>query len=139
MKSILIIDNHISVCDLLRKFLSKNNFNVETSSSASLGLDFLQRMKFDLILLEYHLPNISGLEFLERIKKLAPSTGVIFMSRDATLKNAVDVIHRGALNFISKPLNPDELLEIVNKVEPKSPNNVAFSTQYQPDSIVLEP
>ncbi|TVP53175.1 MAG: sigma-54-dependent Fis family transcriptional regulator [Mongoliibacter sp.] len=139
MKSILIIDNHISVCDLLRKFLSKNNFNVETSSSASLGLDFLQRMKFDLILLEYHLPNISGLEFLERIKKLAPSTEVIFMSRDATLKNAVDVIHRGALNFISKPLNPDELLEIVNKVEPKSPNNVAFSTQYQPDSIVLEP
>jgi len=119
MKSILIIDNHVSICSLLKKFLTNNNFRVETSTHSNHALGFLKKMNFDLIIAEYHLPDISGIDFFDRIKKEAPETGVIFMSGHVNLKNAVAIIQKGALNFISKPLNPDELLEVIKDAKPQ--------------------
>jgi len=130
MKSILIIDNHVSICSLLKKFLTNNNFRVETSTHAKHALEYLKKMNFDLIIAEYHLPDMSGMDIFDRIKKAAPETGIIFMSGEVTLKNAVAVIQRGALNFISKPLNPDELLEVINDVKPEL-SNVAENTPVQ--------
>ncbi|WP_194778381.1 sigma-54-dependent transcriptional regulator [Pararhodonellum marinum] len=120
MKNILIIDNQISICNLLNKFLTKNNYDVETTSNAIHALEILREKHFDLTIIEYHLPDISGIKILDRIQKICPKTEVIFMSSQVTLKNAVCVIQKGALNFISKPLNPDELLEAIKSSTGKS-------------------
>jgi two-component system, NtrC family, response regulator HydG len=117
MKSILIVDNQVSTCNLLDKFLTKNNFHVVTTTHAAHALEILKKEKFELIIAEYHLPDTSGMEFFDQIQKLSNNAGIIFMSGQATLKNAVNIIQRGALNFISKPLNPDELLEAIKESE----------------------
>jgi two-component system, NtrC family, response regulator HydG len=117
MKSILIVDNQVSTCNLLDKFLTKNNFRVVTTTHAGNALEILKKEKFELIIAEYHLPDISGMEFFDQIQKFSNNAGIIFMSGQVTLKNAVNIIQRGALNFISKPLNPDELLEAIKESE----------------------
>jgi two-component system response regulator HydG len=122
MKSILIIDNQVSTCNLLDKFLTKNNFRVVTTTHAMHAMEILKKENFELIIAEYHLPDISGTEFFDQIQKLANNAGIIFMSGQVTLKNAVNVIQRGALNFITKPLNPDELLEAIKDSEKEAVN-----------------
>jgi len=141
MKSILVIDNQLSICNLLKKFLTKNHYSVETCTNAMLALEILHRGKFDLVIMEYHLPDISGIDIFQRVQKLAPDAGIIFMSGQVTLKNAVDMIQRGALNFISKPLNPDELLEVIKDAKPilskvgkLSANGKLTPTQKEPKS-----
>lgn len=111
MKRILIVDNQISSRDLLQKFLSQNQFEVETTSLGENALNIIGKAKFDVILCEYRLPDISGGDFFEKVLKIDPDINMVFMSREVNLKNAVDLIKRGAYNYLSKPLNPDELLE----------------------------
>ncbi|WP_162343585.1 sigma-54-dependent transcriptional regulator [Cyclobacterium salsum] len=113
MKKILVVDNQISNCDLLKKFLSRNNYEVETITQGNLALNIIEKAKFDIIISEYRLPDLAGAVFFEKVLKIHPGIAMIFMSRDFNLKNVVDLIKRGAFNYLSKPLNPDELLEAV--------------------------
>jgi two-component system, NtrC family, response regulator HydG len=138
MKSILIVDNQVSTCNLLDKFLTRNNFRVETSTNAAHGLEILKKNQFDLILAEYHLPDVSGEELFERFQKTSPNAGVIFMSAQATLKNAVSIIQRGALNFVSKPLNPDELLEAIKDSQNEIVKSSSPTVSHKPTCPQLE-
>ncbi|MEX2566519.1 MAG: sigma-54 dependent transcriptional regulator [Cyclobacteriaceae bacterium] len=111
MKKILIVDNQISTCELLQKFLSQNQFEVETITQGTPALNIIEKAKFDVIICEYRLPDMSGGDFFEKVLKIDPGVSMIFMSREVNLKNAVDLIKKGAYNYLTKPLNPDELLE----------------------------
>ncbi len=111
MKKVLIVDNQISTCELLQKFLSQNNYEVETITQGNSALNIIGKVKFDIVICEYRLPDISGGDFFEKVLKIHPGVSMIFMSREVNLKNAVDLIKRGAYNYLTKPLNPDELLE----------------------------
>jgi two-component system, NtrC family, response regulator HydG len=113
MKKILVVDNQISTCELLQKFLSKKNFDVETTTLGRNALSLLQKTPYDIVICDYRLPDIDGEEFFEKVMEAAPETHIIFMSREVNLKNAVDLIRRGAFNYLAKPLNPDELLEVL--------------------------
>lgn len=113
MKKILVVDNQISNCELLKKFLSRNDYEVETITQGNLALSIIEKGKFDIIICEYLLPDLAGGVFFEKVLKIHPAIAMIFMSRDFNLKNVVDLIKRGAFNYLSKPLNPDELLEAV--------------------------
>jgi two-component system, NtrC family, response regulator HydG len=117
MKNILIVDNQNSTCKLLSEFLRKNNYKVETSRYGQHALDVTRNHQFDLILSEYHLPDISGPNFFEEVKKLSPGTQMILMTEDVQWKNAVEMIRHGAANFLSKPLNPEELIDIIKDIE----------------------
>jgi two-component system, NtrC family, response regulator HydG len=139
MKSVLIIDNHVSTCTLLHKFLTKHNYSVETTTNAIHGLEILKKDKFDLLIVEYHLPDCSGIEMFDRIKKIDSSAGIIFMSGQVTLKNAVNIIQRGALNFISKPLNPDELLEAIKDAGQEKVNIRSEKSISQPTPVPQAP
>ncbi|MCL6261564.1 sigma-54 dependent transcriptional regulator [Aquiflexum sp. TKW24L] len=139
MKSILIIDNHVSTCTLLHKFLTKHKYIVETTTDAIHGLEILKKNKFDLLIVEYHLPDFSGMEMFDRIQKIDPEAGIIFMSGQVTLKNAVNIIQRGALNFISKPLNPDELLDAIKDAQQEKINMRSEKSTSKPICLNHEP
>lgn len=117
MKNVLVVDNQISNCDLLSKFLTKKNYDVSTTTRGKSALEIAGKRKFDLILAEYNLPDISGVKFFDEINKTDPNARMILMGTEVHLKNAVNMIRKGARNFISKPLNPDELMEAIKDAE----------------------
>ncbi len=118
MKKVLVVDNQMSTCELLSKFLSSNNYDVDTTAFGQNALNLIQNTFYDILICDYRLPDIDGEEFFEKILKTSPDSAVIFMSREVNLRNAVDLIRRGAYNYLAKPLNPDELLEILKEGRP---------------------
>src|SRR5690554_1037536 len=115
MKKILIIDDEMSVCNMLTRFLSKNGYEAESTISGKQGIQLIKEGHYDLILCDYRLKDFDGLEFFKEIKKIRRDMIVIFITGYVNLKIAVDLIKDGAYQYLAKPLNPDELLIMIEK------------------------
>lgn len=115
MKKILIVDDEINICLLLSKFLTRNGFEVTTSTSGSTALEYMTKEIFNLVLCDFRLEDTDGREMLRKIKALYPATGVIIITGYSDLKLAVELIKMGAYDYITKPLYPDEILNTINK------------------------
>ncbi|MEK6476840.1 sigma-54 dependent transcriptional regulator [Catalinimonas sp. 4WD22] len=107
---VLIIDDDPSFCSLLKSFLSKNNYQVEEAHTAREGLRSVYDHSFDLVLIDYRLPDLDGLELLKNIKKKYFHLPVIIMTNYANIRTAVDAMKLGAFEYVTKPINPDEIL-----------------------------
>jgi two-component system response regulator HydG len=114
-KRILVIDDDHSLCTLLSRFLTKNGFTTDTALSASAGIEKFKDNQFDLVLCDFRLDDKDGREVLKSIKVLDSQAVVIMITGYSDLKTAVDVIKEGAYDYISKPLIPDEILNVINK------------------------
>ncbi|HEY0667026.1 MAG TPA: sigma-54 dependent transcriptional regulator [Sphingobacteriaceae bacterium] len=115
MKKILIIDDEINIGLLISKFLTRNGFEVTTSTSGSSAFEHLAKESFNLVLCDFRLEDTDGREILRKIKKEYPSTGVIIITGYSDIKLAVELIKMGAYDYITKPLYPDEILNTINK------------------------
>ncbi len=110
MSSILVIDDDKEICLVLSKFLAKNNYIVSVANTGEEGLRSLRTNDFDLILCDYKLPDITGVELLRKIKILSSKIAVIIITGYSDVKTAVETFRCGANDYITKPLYPDELL-----------------------------
>ncbi len=113
--NILIIDDDVDLCTLLKKYLKKNNFNVDTAFSGQSALERLQEEKYEIIFCDYRLGDKDGLEVLQLIKQKHPETEVIMMTAYSDIQVAVKLIKSGAYDYICKPLVPEELLHLIQK------------------------
>ena len=114
MLKILLIEDDISFCKLLEKFLTKNAYAVITSYTAAEARNILKKETFDLILTDLRLPDSDGIELLKEIKMEFPHIPVILMTGYSDVNTAVKAIKNGAADYISKPFNPDEILLVIN-------------------------
>lgn len=114
MLKILIIEDDISFCKLLEKFLIKNNYAVSIAFSATEARLLTQNEAFDLILTDLRLPDADGIELLAEFKTNFPDTPVILMTGYSEVSTAVKAIKNGASDYISKPFNPDEVLVVIS-------------------------
>lgn len=139
MKNVLVVDNQISNCNLLSKFLIKKNYEVETTTRGQMALEMSMRCKYDLVIADYNLPDMAGEKLFDELQKCTPETKMILMGKDVNLKNAVAMIRRGANNFISKPLNPDELLEAMKEASASSQLSIPAENnkKVSPDSKLM--
>ncbi|WPP49517.1 sigma-54-dependent transcriptional regulator [Catalinimonas niigatensis] len=127
---ILIIDDDPSFCSLLKSFLSKNSYQVEEAHTARDGLRAVYDHNFDLVLIDYRLPDLDGLELLKNIKKKYFHLPVIIMTNYANIRTAVDAMKLGAFEYVTKPVNPDEiLLTIGNALKSVSESSAQQNTQ----------
>ncbi|MCH7410595.1 sigma-54 dependent transcriptional regulator [Belliella sp. DSM 111904] len=117
MLNILVIDNQVSFCNLMKKFLTKLGYKVKTSTQVNHAIEMLGNEPFQFVISDYRLPHIQGDEFFETIKSINPDAAVIFTSNEVNLKNVVSIIKRGASDYLSKPINPDELVEVLKRNE----------------------
>lgn len=106
MKKILIVDDDISIGNLLETALVKENYTVTRAYSGSEAVLFLEKNKVDLILLDLMLPGLSGEEVLQHIS----DTPVIVMSAKSEIGGKVDLLMNGAADYVTKPFNLQELL-----------------------------
>lgn len=113
MSKILVIEDDISFCKLLEKFLVKNQYEVSIAFSASEARSAIKNESFDLILTDLRLPDSDGIVLMSEIKNSHPEIPVILMTGYSDVNTAVKAIKNGAADYISKPFNPDEVLLVI--------------------------
>lgn len=123
-KRVLLIDDDADMCVLLSKFLTRNGYEVETAHSGNKGLEKFKAGSFDIVLCDYRLGDKKdGKDILIEIKQHNPNTIVVIITGYSDIKLAVDVIKAGAFDYITKPLLPDEVLNILSKALNQKPGD----------------
>ena len=113
MSKILLIEDDISFCKLLEKFLIKKAYDVTIAFSAAEARLAIKKESFDLILMDLRLPDSDGIGLMAEFKTSYPEIPVILMTGYSDVNTAVKAIKNGAADYISKPFNPDEVLLVI--------------------------
>jgi two-component system response regulator HydG len=113
MSKILVIEDDISFCKLLEKFLIKKAYDVTVAFSAEEARLAMKKESFDLILTDLRLPDSDGIGLMSEFKTSNPEIPVVLMTGYSDVNTAVKAIKNGAADYISKPFNPDEVLLVI--------------------------
>ena len=113
MDRILVVDDEIVVCDLLKDFLTLKGYEVYTASDGYAALNIVKKVCPHLILLDIVMPGISGVEVLKEIKKLNPKTGVIMITAVPDQGIITESIELGAYDYITKPMDLKNVENVV--------------------------
>jgi two-component system NtrC family response regulator len=113
---LLVVDDEPAQLELVGGFLVKRGFEVSLAQDGRDALSRLRREPFDLVLTDQRMPGLSGLELIETMHAQAPDTPVIVMTAYGTIETAVAAIKAGAADYLTKPLNLDELFHRVRQV-----------------------
>ncbi|AYN06101.1 sigma-54 dependent transcriptional regulator [Flavobacterium sp. 140616W15] len=114
MPKILLIEDDISFCKLLDRFLTKKAYTVVTAFSATEARNIIKNESFDLIITDLRLPDSDGIGLMAEFKKIYPEIPVILMTGYSDVNTAVKAIKNGAADYISKPFNPEEVLLVIS-------------------------
>ncbi|KAA3615446.1 MAG: sigma-54-dependent Fis family transcriptional regulator [Calditrichaeota bacterium] len=114
-KKVLVVDDEPLINSLLDEALSRLHFDVTLATNGLQAIENLQQGEFDLIISDVRLPDLNGMEILNKATEMGNSPGVIMMTAYATVKDAVNAIRKGAYDYITKPFDIDELEIILNK------------------------
>jgi len=106
---VLVVDDEKIVCQNCEKILKEEGFSVTTALSGEECLELIKVRKYDAVILDLKMPDISGMEILKVIKEKMPDTTVIIITGYSSAKSAIEAMKLGAADFIPKPFTPDEL------------------------------
>lgn len=116
---ILLVDDEVNILKVLSAILKKNGYDVYTARAAEEAVDKIAKLSSDTIITDYKLPGMSGAELLDVLKEKGCRIPVIMLTAYGTIEKAVDAMRRGAFNYLTKPVNPDELLTVVREAVEK--------------------
>ncbi|HSF52928.1 MAG TPA: sigma-54 dependent transcriptional regulator [Algoriphagus sp.] len=117
---ILVIDDDQDLCRVLSNFLKKSSYEVDVAYKAEEGLKLLRSSSYDLVLCDYKLPDMTGVEVLQKIKVFSSEVAVIMITGYSDVRTAVETFRYGANDYVTKPLYPDELLVTVRETIQKN-------------------
>ena len=112
-KRILIIDDDIDICTLLSRFLTKEGYDTDVAYTGNKGIAKFKEAHFDLVLCDYRLGDKEGRDVLAELKIVNPQVIVLIITGYSDIKTAVEVIKLGAYDYITKPLIPAEVLNVL--------------------------
>ena len=113
---ILIVDDENVQLEMLKGFLVKQGYGVDTAEDGKRGLEKFKRGSFDLILTDLRMPGMDGLQLLREVKGLNPEVVVVILTAYATVGTAVAAMKEGAYDYLTKPIELDELLLLIQRV-----------------------
>lgn len=116
-RKVLIVDDEENVRHMLSVLLKKEGYDIETAASAKSAIDKSNKESYDFILSDIRMPQMDGLQFLKKVKKINPNLIVIIMSAYGNVDTAIEAMKLGAYDYISKPFKPDEVLLTLKKAE----------------------
>ena len=102
---VLVIDDEKLKRVTLKTQLEDEGYDVEVGENAFVGLDYLKRSAFDVVITDLRMPSMDGLTFLKEIKRLSPETEVIMMTAYASLDTALKAIQESVYDFLIKPVD----------------------------------
>ena len=113
MKSILLVEDDISFSQLLQRFLERNGYKVTTILSVKEALRTIEVESFHMVFSDLRLPDGDGIDLLKSIRSNGLEIPVILMTGYAEVSTAVEAMKQGAFDYISKPFNQEEVLDVI--------------------------
>jgi CheY-like chemotaxis protein/glycine cleavage system H lipoate-binding protein len=114
--NVLVVDDEEVVLQSVRRVLKaddEHEFLVDAVLSAAEGLDLMGRKSYDIVITDLMMPNIDGLQFIDRIGQTDPHAKVIMITGYATMRTALQALRKGAFDYIAKPFTKEELRNVV--------------------------
>lgn len=115
MKRILLVEDDLTYSRIVKTFLEKNGFTIQTAVKVKEAQQLFSNSQFDLIIADFRLPDGTGMELLQWSKSHYPQTQVILITHYSDIRIAIKAMKLGAFEYITKPINPDELLATVKE------------------------
>jgi len=145
MKKILIVDNDPDTGLVLKKFLHQHGLKTYTVSTGKDAEEFIKTVPMDLIICESQLPDYSGIEILQKIKIIDRRIPVLIIAGYSEVKVAVEAIQKGAFDYVTKPLHPDEILDSIKNAidkrkgqdEDHEKKRSTSGSYFDPDKIII--
>ncbi len=114
-KRMLVIDDEAVVLSSCRRIFAASGFEVVTTESPRQGLELASSSKFDVILCDWRMPELDGLDVVELLDKRVPEAAVVMITGFPSVDRATEVMKRGAMDYVAKPFTPEEIAAVVGK------------------------
>ncbi len=116
-EKILIVDDEKEIRSLLSKALTKHGgFQIDVAENGEEALKKIEKDQFDLVLTDLKMPKINGLELIRRVATNQPNTLTVLMTGHGSIDSAIEAMKQGASDYLTKPLNLDEMFIRLRKV-----------------------
>ncbi|MGK0291198.1 MAG: DNA-binding NtrC family response regulator [bacterium] len=110
---VVVVDDEKSQTDLLSSFLKSNGYKVTATQNPKEALIFIREKNVDLVITDFRMPELTGLELLKEVRSINPDIAVIMLSAYGDISTAVEVMKSGADEYLAKPVNLKELLRLL--------------------------
>lgn len=131
---VLIVDDEKQLARAFEKKLSKEGYKVASASTGKEAITLVKEQPFDVCVLDIRLPDINGVELLDKLKELDPSMEVVMLTGHASVDTAIQSMKQGAYDYLSKPCKLSELSSVIQKAHEKKSlkeRNVVLQEQLQ--------
>ncbi len=141
-QKVLIVDDEEDVCRSVSKILTRRGFAVDTVLGGEEAVRRMKETAFDLVITDFMMPKMDGLELLKIIRDHYPELDVIMITGYASIDSAVKATKLGAAGYLPKPFTPDELMKVTSRVlqdrkaAPKAPPAPAPEARPEPDDLL---
>jgi two-component system nitrogen regulation response regulator GlnG len=115
MPALLVIDDEPLILDCFRYTFQEPEVTLATADTAAKGLAQFTKQRPDVVILDVHLPDMSGLDAFRRLRQIDAKVPIIFITGHGTAETAIEAMRLGAYEYVLKPLDPDQLTELVNR------------------------
>jgi len=117
--SILVVDDDMDVCTYLNDFLTHDGYHVKTLSDPTLAVDELKALEYHVVVLDLMMPKMSGMDLLEKIRKVDDDVAVVILTGYPSLETATASIEYNVSAYIKKPFAADEFREVLHRIAKK--------------------
>ena len=114
--NILIIDDEQTQLEVLTGYLKKKGYHILSAESGEEGIKLVKQLPVDIVLSDFKMPDKTGLEVLEEVRKINPEISFVIITAYSTVENAVKAMRLGAYDYLSKPVDLDELDLMIEKI-----------------------
>src|SRR5262249_51170511 len=114
-RTVLIAEDEANMRRVLAALLERDGFRTVLAADGEAALEALGREPIDAILTDLRMPKLNGLELLEAVRRRHPEIPVIMLTAHGTVGSAVEALKRGAFDYLTKPFDPDEIRQVVEK------------------------
>lgn len=129
MAKILLVEDDVAFCTMLKTFLVKKEYEVDAVYNATDAMNLIDSENYDVVISDVRLPDKEGLEILKAVKEKNSGTGVIMMTSYAEISMAVNAMKEGAIDYIAKPFHPEVILKSIHSALNKGESGVPVARE----------
>ncbi|MCH5372885.1 MAG: response regulator [Planctomycetes bacterium] len=115
-RGLLVVDDEEVICQACRRIFSRQGFEVEVNTDARQGLVWATEKDYEIILLDIKMPNLDGIQFLEKLRQKRPDVPVLIITGYPSIPNASAAMRLGACDYVTKPFTSEEITSAVHRV-----------------------
>jgi DNA-binding NtrC family response regulator len=112
-RKILLVDDETDFLEIMSKFLKRRKLSFEVAESCIKALDWISKDSFDVVVMDVKMPGLDGLDCMVEMKKIRPELEFIILTGHSSLSSGLEGIKRGAFDYCLKPVNFEEILEMI--------------------------